>query len=128
MCCLRPGVTGLSENIRVRSILGRFLEHSRIFRFSNGGDEELWIGSADAMHRNLDRRVEALVEIRNSDVRASLQRLLALAVDPGTSAWELGTDGCWTRRTTNDDGEPLRDLQETLLRETAAHAAEVRPE
>jgi polyphosphate kinase len=128
MCCLRPGVPGLSENIRVRSILGRFLEHSRIFRFRNGGDDEVWIGSADAMHRNLDRRVEALVEVRDPDVRAGLQRLLDLAVDAGTSAWELGTDGCWTRHSVAADGVPLRDLQETLLHETAARAAEARPE
>jgi polyphosphate kinase len=128
MCSLRPGVPGLSETIRVRSILGRFLEHSRIFRFCNGGDEQLWIGSADAMHRNLDRRVEAIVEIRDADVRASLQRLLALAADAGTSAWELGRDGRWQRHTRNRDGEPLRDYQETLLRATAARAAETRSE
>jgi polyphosphate kinase len=128
MCCLRPRVVGLSENIRVRSILGRFLEHSRIFRFANGGEEQLWIGSADAMHRNLDRRVEALVEIRDPEVQAGLQRLLALAVDPATSAWELHSDGSWVRRTTAEDGEPLRDYQLTLLRATAARAAETRTE
>ena len=72
MCALRPGVPGLSENIRVRSILGRFLEHSRIFRFCNGGDEQLWIGSADAMHRNLDRRVEAMVRITDIEARRIL--------------------------------------------------------
>jgi polyphosphate kinase len=128
MCSLRPGVPGLSETIRVRSILGRFLEHSRVFRFVNGGDEQVWIGSADAMHRNLDRRVEAIVEIRDPDVRTSLQRLLKLATDPGVSAWELQPDGDWVRRTTNDAGEPLRDFQYTLLRATAARAAEVRAE
>jgi polyphosphate kinase len=128
MCCLRPGVKGLSENIRVRSILGRFLEHSRIFRFSNGGDEQLWIGSADAMHRNLDRRVEALVEVRDPDVRASLQRVLALATDRATSAWDLHSDGSWQRRTTNDEGEPLRDYQLTLLRAAAVNASEARAE
>jgi polyphosphate kinase len=128
MCCLRPGVPGLSETIRVRSILGRFLEHSRIFRFRNGGDEQLWIGSADAMHRNLDRRVESLVEVRDPDVQAGLQRLLALAVDPATSAWELGPDGTWVRRTRSEDGEPLRDYQLSLLRATAARAAEARAE
>ena len=128
MCTLRPGVPGLSETIRVRSILGRFLEHSRIFRFCNGGDEQIWIGSADAMHRNLDRRVEALVEIRDPDVRSSLQRLLALATDAGTAAWSLDGDGNWHRATTNDAGEPLRDYQETLLRAAAARAAEARAE
>jgi polyphosphate kinase len=128
MCCLRPGVAGLSENIRVRSILGRFLEHSRIFRFCNGGDEELLIGSADAMHRNLDRRVESLVEIRDPEVQAGLRDLLALATDPGTSAWELQPDGSWRRHTTDEEGEPLHDYQLTLLRATAARAAETRTE
>jgi polyphosphate kinase len=128
MCCLRPGVPRLSENIRVRSILGRFLEHSRVFRFANAGDEKLWIGSADAMHRNLDRRVEALVEVRDPEVRAALQRMLALACDPGTSAWELQPDASWVRHTVGGDGAPLRDYQLTLLRATAARAAETRPE
>ncbi len=128
MCCLRPGVPGLSSNIRVRSILGRFLEHSRIFRFCDDGAEELYIGSADAMHRNLDRRVEALVEVRDPDARAGLQRLLGLVTDPGTSAWELRRDGSWRRQTKNEDGEPLRDYQLTLLKATAARAAEARAE
>jgi polyphosphate kinase len=128
MCCLRPGVPGLSDNITVRSILGRFLEHSRIFRFCNGGDEQLWIGSADAMHRNLDRRVEALVQIRDPAVRADLQHLLALTTDPHTAAWELRADGGWVRHTTGTDGQPLRDYQLTLLRAAAARAAEARTE
>jgi polyphosphate kinase len=128
MCTLRPGVPGLSENIRVRSILGRFLEHSRIFRFCNGGDEQLWIGSADAMHRNLDRRVEAIVEIRDPEVRDDLQRLLNLATDTGTSSWELREDGSWLRHKVGPDGEPLRDYQDTLLRATALRAAEARAE
>jgi polyphosphate kinase len=128
MCCLRPGIDGLSDNIRVRSILGRFLEHSRIFRFCNDGADELLIGSADAMHRNLDRRVEALVEIRDPEVRAELQQLLDLAVDPATSAWHLGADGSWQRRTTNDAGDRLHDFQLTLLRTTAARVAELHAE
>jgi polyphosphate kinase len=128
MCALRPGIPGLSERIRVRSILGRFLEHSRILRFANAGDDELWIGSADAMHRNLDRRVEAMVEIRDPEVRRDLHRLLALATDPGTAAWQLMADGTWRRHTADSAGEPLRDYQETLLRATAARAAEARPE
>jgi polyphosphate kinase len=128
MCCLRPGIPGRSDNIRVRSILGRFLEHSRIFRFCNGGEETLWIGSADAMHRNLDRRVEALVEVSDPDIRASLNRVLALATDRGTSAWDLKSDGSWRRRTVAADGEPLRDYQLTLLRATAARATEARTE
>jgi polyphosphate kinase len=128
MCCLRPGVPGLSENIRVRSILGRFLEHSRVFRFVNGGDEQVWIGSADAMHRNLDRRVEAIVEVRDLEVRAALQQMLGIATDPGTAAWELKSDGEWLRHTTGSNGEPLRDYQLTLLRAAATRAGEPRGE
>jgi polyphosphate kinase len=97
ICGLRPGVPGLSENITVRSILGRFLEHSRVFRFANGGDPESWIGSADMMHRNLDRRVEVLVRLPGQANQAEVGRLLDLAFDEDTSAWELGSDGTWTR-------------------------------
>jgi polyphosphate kinase len=128
MCSLRPGVPGLSENIRVRSILGRFLEHSRIFRFCHSGDDQIWIGSADAMHRNLDRRVEALVEVRDPAARADLQRILGLATDPATSAWELLPDATWLRHKATESGEPLRDYQYSLLRATAARAAEARSE
>ena len=72
MCALRPGVPGLSENIRVRSVLGRFLEHSRILRFRGGGEEEFWIGSADLMHRNLDRRVETMVRVSDPEARRAM--------------------------------------------------------
>lgn len=97
ICALRPGVPGLSENITVRSILGRFLEHSRIFWFANAGDPRTWIGSADLMHRNLDRRVEVLVRLPNPDNVAEISALLERAFDPRTDAWELGPDGDWTR-------------------------------
>jgi polyphosphate kinase len=126
MCALRPGVPGLSETIRVRSIVGRFLEHSRIFRFVAGGEEEIWIGSADAMHRNLDRRVEALVRIRDDKARESLQRLLTFAVDGETCSWSLTGEGTWVRHTVGPDGEPLRDYQLTLLRAAATRAADTR--
>jgi polyphosphate kinase len=95
ICGLRPGVKGLSECIRVRSILGRFLEHSRIYRFGEADDEEIWIGSADMMHRNLDRRVEVLVRVGDPEHRARLRGILELALADGT-AWELGNDGAWT--------------------------------
>ncbi len=97
ICSLRPGVPGLSEHITVRSVLGRFLEHSRIFSFENGGEPTAWIGSADMMHRNLDRRVEVLVRLPHPDSVTELRGLLDLAFAPTTDAWELGSDGEWTR-------------------------------
>jgi polyphosphate kinase len=115
ICAIRPGVPGLSENIRVRSILGRFLEHSRIFWFAGGGDPVVYIGSADMMHRNLDRRVEALLRIKDPAHLAELAELLELCMDPGTSSWHLGPDGTWRRHNTGPDGEPLRDLQAYLI-------------
>jgi polyphosphate kinase len=116
ICALRPGVPGLSETIRVRSILGRFLEHSRIYAFGNGGDTEMWIGSADLMHRNLDRRVEALVRLPSPDHVAELTELMDLAFSGQTAAWHLGPDGLWQRHHITEDGRPLRDLQEHLIR------------
>jgi polyphosphate kinase len=108
ICALRPGVPGLSETIRVRSVLGRFLEHSRVFWFENGGDPEVWIGSADLMHRNLDRRVEVLVRLPGDN--ATMASLLDLAFGEDTQAWTLDSDGTWTR----DDGDV--HLQEELIR------------
>jgi len=118
ICALRPGVTGLSETVRVRSILGRFLEHSRIFWFENGGNPQAWIGSADLMHRNLDRRVETLVRVPSERHTRELGQLLDLAFDDATASWHLGPDGRWVRHHTADDGTPLRDMQEHLI---AAH-------
>ena len=111
ICALRPGVPGLSETIRVRSVLGRFLEHSRIFWFENGGEPAAWIGSADLMHRNLDRRVEVLVRLPDSD--GALVGMVGEIFDQGfaddTVAWELGPDGAWSRT----DGTV--HLQEVLI-------------
>ncbi|MCL7457083.1 RNA degradosome polyphosphate kinase [Micromonospora sp. MSM11] len=121
MCTLRPGVPGLSENIRVRSILGRFLEHSRIFRFGNDGDAEFWMGSADLMHRNLDRRVEALVRVSDPVARAELDHVLTAAMSPDVDAFELTPDGTWSRRTGTAD-EPRVHLQELLLRRVGGTA------
>ncbi|RAG84579.1 RNA degradosome polyphosphate kinase [Streptacidiphilus pinicola] len=115
ICAIRPGVPGLSENIRVRSILGRFLEHSRIFLFANGGDPEVWIGSADMMHRNLDRRIEALLHVTDPGHRAELQGLLELGMADDTSSWHLGPDGVWTRHAHDAEGRPLRNVQELLI-------------
>ncbi|HLN77876.1 MAG TPA: RNA degradosome polyphosphate kinase, partial [Nocardioidaceae bacterium] len=115
ICALRPGVKGLSENIRVRSVLGRFLEHSRIFWFESAGSPEAWIGSADLMHRNLDRRVEALVQLPGEAQVAEVGRLLDLSFDDGTSSWWLLPSGEWERHAFDAEGAPLRDLQETLI-------------
>ncbi len=119
ICALRPGVPGLSDNIRVRSVLGRFLEHSRVFCFGAGGEPEVWLGSADMMHRNLDRRIEALVRVTDPTHRASLDRLLELGMSDGTASWHLGPDGEWTRHAYVTDGEaagqPLPNVQEMLI-------------
>jgi len=115
ICAVRPGVPGLSETIRVRSILGRFLEHSRIFWFENAGTPQAWIGSADLMHRNLDRRVEALVELPGKRQTDEVDRILDEAFDDGTASWWLGSDGDWVRHSRDEDGRPLRDLQESLI-------------
>jgi polyphosphate kinase len=109
ICSLRPGVPGLSENITVRSVLGRFLEHSRVYWFDNGGDPKAWIGSADLMHRNLDRRVEVLVRLPGDESRAAIGDLLDLAFDADTDAWELASDGAWVRN------RGPRHLQESLI-------------
>ncbi|MBQ0897471.1 RNA degradosome polyphosphate kinase, partial [Micromonospora sp. U56] len=121
MCTLRPGVPGLSDNIRVRSILGRFLEHSRIFRFGNNGDAEFWMGSADLMHRNLDRRVEALVQVSDPVARAELDHVLSAAFSPEVDSFELAGDGTWTRRAGTPE-DPLTDVQELLLRRVGGTA------
>jgi polyphosphate kinase len=116
MCTLRPGVPGLSETVRVRSILGRFLEHSRVFRFGADDDTaEVWIGSADLMHRNLDRRVEALVRVTDPAARTELGRVLQMAMGDEYDAFELHPDGRWSRRT-DATGNQLPGLQEALLR------------
>jgi polyphosphate kinase len=118
ICTVRPGVPGLSENIRVRSIVGRFLEHSRILRFGNGGDEEFWIGSADMMHRNLDRRIEAMVRVTDDVARAQLREVLDLSTAEDTGGFDLQYDGNWIRRT-GDGATPLRDTQVELLKRIA---------
>ena len=116
MCAIKPGIPGLSKNITVRSILGRFLEHSRVYEFINDGKKEVWIGSADLMHRNLDRRVEALVQLEDSEHVSYISSLLDLYLSPSTSHWSLGNEGKWTRVALNTAGEPLIDAQESLIK------------
>jgi polyphosphate kinase len=98
MCCLRPGVPGLSERIRVRSLVGHYLEHSRVFRF--GSERRGWhyyIGSADVMERNLDRRVEAAVPVTEPELQARLAGIVEAQLADDTLAWELGPDGSWSK-------------------------------
>jgi polyphosphate kinase len=111
-CTIKSGVPGLSENIRTRSILGRFLEHSRIFYFANDGEPEYWIGSADLMHRNLDRRVEVLCPVNDAVARAHLRSCLDTAFAPTTAAWELESDGRWVR----SGGAQQLDYQTIVMR------------
>ncbi len=113
VCCLRPGVEGLSENIRVRSILGRYLEHSRIFRFGPGNDGgDYYIGSADVSMRNLDRRVEVLLPIRDPALRARLDQIISVGLADDRLAWELDESGTWRRGQTVQDVNAQRSLQE----------------
>ncbi len=115
ICALRPGVPGLSETIQVRSVLGRFLEHSRIFLFGGGGEPQAYIGSADMMHRNLDRRVEALLRITDRGHLGELQALMARGMSDDIASWRLADDGRWVRHHLGSDGLPLKDLQSELI-------------
>ena len=119
ICTVKAGVPGLSENIRVRSILGRFLEHSRLFWFANGGQPRVGLGSTDLMHRNLDRRVEVLVSITNPRHIGQIEEWFDMAFDEGTASWWLEPDG-WTQRTADAAGEPLLDMQEALIQAVSA--------
>ena len=116
ICAARPGIPGTDGNFRVLSILGKFLEHSRAYEFTNGGDTETWIGSADLMHRNLDRRVETLVRLETPEHITEVARLFDLAFDPGTSGWDLDADGTWTRRIVDEEGHDLVDYQDTVIK------------
>jgi polyphosphate kinase len=120
MCALKPGVVGLSENIKVRSVLGRYLEHSRIFAFAGGGDPAVFIGSADMMHRNLDRRVEALVRLSQPDHIRELNSLFETAMSDSVASWYLAEDGNWTRHKVDANGNLLIDLQDQIMKEVHA--------
>jgi polyphosphate kinase len=117
ICSLKPGQEGLSETIRVRSILGRYLEHSRVFSFENNGDPQVYIGSADMMHRNLDRRVEALVRLVDPDHLKEIDGLFDLAMSDAVTSWSLDATGQWTRRVVDADGKHLIDLQDELMQQ-----------
>jgi polyphosphate kinase len=113
-CSLQAGVPGLSDNIRVRSIIGEFLEHSRIWGFSNGGDPEWYIGSADLMDRNLDRRVEAVVPVEDPDARAQLASIVELMLADDRRSWQLLSDGKWKRTEELEGREGTIDTFEAL--------------
>jgi len=115
ICSLLPGIPGVSENIRVRSVLGRFLEHSRIFHFANGGDDEIYIGSADLMDRNLNRRVESLVRITRPEHKKDLIKVFDLYVSSTSSGWHLLPTGKWLKVDKNPDGSPMNDLQAVMI-------------
>jgi polyphosphate kinase len=120
ICSLRPGIPGLSENIRVRSILGRFLEHSRVLFFRGEHTGEFYIGSADMMPRNLDRRVEVLIRIDEPELKARLQSILSLLLSKDVDAWELSGDGNWARLEHGD--RPLVDVQTEIMQRIAEDA------
>jgi polyphosphate kinase len=115
ICSLLPGIPGVSENIRVRSVLGRFLEHSRIFHFANGGDDEIYIGSADLMDRNLNRRVESLVQISKPEHKKDLIKVFDLYVSSTTAGWHLLPTGKWLKVDKAPDGSKLNDLQAVMI-------------
>ena len=117
ICCLRPGVKGISDNIKVISIVGRFLEHSRIFYFYNGGQEEVYIGSADWMPRNLDRRVEAIAPVEDPEIAKDLQEVLGIMLCDNRQAWDLQPDGEYVRRRSSDKELSAQQiLMETALK------------
>ena len=129
ICSVRPGVPGLSERVRIRSVVGEFLEHSRIFGFANGGFQEWYIGSADLMERNLDRRIEAVVPIEDIEASARIERIVAIMLADDRRSWQLGTDAVWRRTeeltgaegTVDTFAEGRRLALETAREATAPH-------
>jgi polyphosphate kinase len=126
ICCLRPGVRGISENIRVVSVVGRLLEHSRVYAFEHGGEHTIYIASADLMPRNLDHRVELAAPIESPELRAELMDTLERAFADNQSSWELHADGTW-QRLSPGPGERPRNMQLELMDLHARRAAEARP-
>lgn len=119
-CALRPGVEGLSENIRVRSIVGRYLEHSRLYAFEAGDRTTMYVGSADLMQRNLDHRIEVLAPVENARVRQEVNAIIDSALADNTNAWELDSDGSWTRQTPGK--QKAHSHQETMMRRANTRA------
>jgi polyphosphate kinase len=120
ICRLRPGVPGVSEHIRVRSIVGRFLEHPRVFMFANGRRKDFYIGSADLMPRNLDRRVEVVAPVDDADLTRRIEQVLEIMLKDNVQAWELGEDGEWQRQQPGEGAKPVAThqvLQELALRQ-----------
>ena len=126
LCCLRPGVPGLSENIRVFSVLGRFLEHSRLYRFVNGGDPEHFIGSADWMKRNLKKRVETVVPVRDPALKQELDEILQVYERDNVSAWDCRPDGTYVGRTP-EPGESSRAAQQVFIERAAGASKRTNP-
>jgi polyphosphate kinase len=123
---LRPGLAGVSDHVRVISIVGRFLEHDRIFFFRNGGDHDVLLGSADWRWRNFEERVEAVVRIRDSGLRQRLYRILTRALEDNRLAWDLGPDGRYTLRSA-PAGHPDNDFHEALMLEARQRRSPARP-
>jgi polyphosphate kinase len=123
ICCLKPGVPGVSENIRVMSVVGRFLEHSRVYTFTRGEETRVFMGSADMMPRNLDNRVELVTPVEDALLREEMMDVLERCFADNSNSWELGPDGDWTR-IVRAEGEPRRDVQLELRERAATRAAE----
>ena len=122
ICGLRPGVPNLSETMKVRSVVGRYLEHSRVFAFHNGGDEQVYIGSADMMHRNLNRRIEALVRLTDREHIQRCHRMFDLVMSDAVSSWHLGPDATWQRVATDGNGERLAELHDVIMQDYVQRA------
>jgi polyphosphate kinase len=125
ICCLRPGVPGVSENIRVVSVVGQFLEHSRIYSFHRGDEKRYWIGSADLMPRNLDNRVELLAPVESPDLQAELEDTMERCFADDTFAWELQSDWTWERRSGGERSVHAELRERALERAASAEAADV---
>ena len=122
ICCLRPGVPGVSENIRVVSVVGRFLEHSRVYAFQRGSETRVLMGSADLMPRNLDSRVELVAPVEDEGLKAEMLDVLERCFADNTNSWELSEDGTWTREVAPEGSR--RNVQRELRERHAARAAE----